>query len=64
MTTFIFEGTEVKKTGRTAVKQIHGVGKPGRIFTLFEITPVDSFAGDWKKWSRDEDLFTVVEVDS
>lgn len=60
--TFVLDGTEVRMTGRTAVKTMKSMtpGKEGRVFTLYEVTPVDTFAGEWKKWCRMEDVFEVV----
>lgn len=55
METFVFEGTEVRKTGREAVKSLQIKNKE---LTLVEITPVDS-TFDWKKWVRPEDLYLV-----
>lgn len=61
--TFVFQNTEVKMTGRTANKEL----KPTRrsktsepnVATLYEITPVDSMNGSWKKWCRMEELFEI-----
>lgn len=63
--TFVFEGNEVRMTGRHAVKTMKSLqpGKEGRTFTLYEITPVDTFIGEWKKWARLEDLFQVVDTE-
>jgi hypothetical protein len=55
METFVFEGTEVKKTGRTASKKLP---IKNRELILIEITPVDT-TFDWKKWVRPEDLYEV-----
>jgi len=55
METFVFEGTEVKKTGREAVKILPIKNKE---LKLIEVTPVDT-TFDWKKWVRPEDLYTV-----
>lgn len=57
METFVYEGTEVKKTGRTAVKTLQ-LREKTKDMILIEITPVDS-TFDWKKWVRPEDLYTV-----
>lgn len=57
METFVYEGSEVKKTGRTAQK-ILTAGVRTKEMTLVEITPVDT-TFDWKKWVRPEDLYTV-----
>lgn len=55
--TYVYEGTEVKKTGRVAIRKL----RTGKELTQVEITPVDpSF--DWKKWI-DESLLYVVQSD-
>lgn len=51
--TYVFDGTEVKKTGRTAVRKLRQ-----REMTLVEITPVDT-SFDWKKWVDPVSLFVV-----
>lgn len=59
---FVHEGTEVKLTGRTASKSVKSLSAdPIKILTLHEVTPVDSFSGDWKKWVRLADLYEVTE---
>ena len=59
MTSYVFEGTEVRKTGRKAQRKVPQPGKE-RIFEVYEITPVgDDF--DWKKWVRPEELYEIVE---
>lgn len=60
MTSYVFEGTEVRKTGRKAQRKVPVPGKEPRIFEVFEITPVDTDF-DWKKWVRDEDLYEIIE---
>lgn len=58
MKTYVHEGTEVKLTGRTAIRNI-GAGRPvARQLTLVEITPVDE-SFDWKKWVSQEQLYEV-----
>lgn len=64
MTThYVFEGTEVKMTGRIATKEIvaygsRNSGNPKKEMTLYEITPAsDEF--DWKKWVPLEQLFVI-----
>lgn len=56
--TFVYDGTEVKKTGRQAVKKLQIKSKE---FVLVEITPVDD-TFDWKKWCREEDLYEVRDL--
>lgn len=60
MKTFVHEGTEVKLTGRKAVKKIMTVpGKPPREMSIVEITPVDD-TFDWKKWVPLDQMYEVV----
>jgi hypothetical protein len=56
--TYVYEGTEVRKTGRTAVKKIHQVNSKFRELILVEITPVSEF--DWKKWVSPDQLYEVI----
>ena len=56
--TYVFEGTEVRKTGRTAVRKVITVPGKSRELTLVEIAPVSDF--DWKKWVSPEQLYEVV----
>jgi len=64
--TYVFEGTEVIKTGRVAVKQRRPRSASARVLptvatqnvTLVEITPLDS-TFDWKKWVTEEALYIV-----
>lgn len=61
MPTYVYDGTEVRQTGRTAVRQ---VGRPGhsgaRELKLVEIAPVDQ-TFDWKKWVSPDQLYQVIE---
>ena len=59
METFVYDGAEVKKTGRTATKTL-GTSARVKEMNLVEITPVDT-TFDWKKWVRPEDLYTIKE---
>lgn len=56
--TYVYEGTEVEKTGRCATKTIK---LTSRSFTetMFEIQPVDKTGPTWKRWVKETDLFTV-----
>lgn len=54
-TTYVYENTEVKKTGRVAKKEL----KSGSVDQLVEITPSDPIVGGWKKWVREAELFEV-----
>ncbi len=53
--TYVYENTEVRKTGREAEKKL----KSGSVDKLVEITPIDSMVGSWKKWVREAELFEV-----
>lgn len=55
--TYVHEGVEVKKTGRTAEKDMPANKKA----VLFEITPADPDNGTWKKWVSDKSLFSIVQ---
>lgn len=60
MTTYIFEGVEVKKTGRDAHRVMKtSLGGAGRILVLVEITPIKDF--DWVKWVSPDQLYEVKE---
>ena len=63
--TYVYENTEVKKTGRIAKKESklykRSERTPTRIDILHEITPVDDEIGTWKKWVRDEDLYEILQ---
>lgn len=52
---WIFEGSEVAKTGRTASKTLSS----GKKDVLYEITPVHHTTGSWKKWVREIELFQI-----
>lgn len=53
--TFIFEGIEVKATGRFARKS----GDTDSKFLLCEITPFSDNDGTWIKWVPVKELFEV-----
>ena len=60
--TYVFEGTEVVKTGRVAEREIKSVGgKAPRKLILVEITPSDGL--DWKKWVDPALLFSIHPAD-
>ncbi len=54
METYVLEGTEVKKTGRTAVRKL----RTGKELIQVEVMPVDP-AFDWKKWVDESQLYVV-----
>ena len=53
--TYVYEQTEVTKTGRQANKTL----RSGKVDNVVEITPKDSCSGIWKKWVREDELFVV-----
>ena len=56
--TYVHGETEVKKTGRIATKPTVG----GKTLELVEITPANSYDGDWKKFVNPNSLLTIVET--
>ena len=54
--TYVFETTEVKKTGRTARKKSTMTGKD---LIMFEIVPADPEGIQFKKWVSEDQLFTI-----
>jgi hypothetical protein len=66
--TYVYDGVEVKKTGRVAKRQIPAkTVRSTRQITgqveLVEIKPIDELA-DWKKWVRETDLYLVDNNDN
>lgn len=55
-TSYVYENVEVIKTGRKSQRKMSS----GKIDELVEITPSDKANGAWKKWVRDDMLFTVM----
>lgn len=60
--TYVFEGEEVRKTGRVAKKQIDIATTVGKRLQsqneLIEIEPLDKYQ-DWKKWVIAKVLYKV-----
>lgn len=56
---YVFEGTEVKLTGRTAKKP--STLTPGGTIILYEVSPADDETIQWKKWVKEADLFIIEE---
>lgn len=52
---YVYDNVEVIKTGRSAKKPL----RSGKVDELFEITPVETMDGTWKKWVREIELFEV-----
>jgi len=58
MITYVHEGTEVKLTGREAIRKVKTLpNKPDNELKLVEITPVKDF--DWVKWVNPVALYKV-----
>jgi hypothetical protein len=60
MKTYVYDGTEVKLTGREAVRRFGKTAAVSKTFTLVEITPVDA-SFEWKKWVSPDQLYEVKE---
>lgn len=61
---YVFNGVEVKLTGREAQKEIKTTSRRTQeertsIQVRVEITPVNSDDGSWKKWVEKSELFTI-----
>ncbi len=59
--TYVFDGAEVVKTGRTAVREVKGVGGKVISFQLVEVRTLDDA---WTKWVKESDLFLVQGSDN
>ena len=57
MKSFVYDGTEVRLTGREAIRKM---ARGGRELKLIEITPIDP-AFDWKKWVNPDQLYEVLD---
>lgn len=62
--TFVFNGSEVKLTGRKAIKKAESISRRNRetktiIDEMVEITPVSIEDGSWKKWVKLDDMFII-----
>lgn len=55
--TYVYEGTEVKATGRTASRKVGTLQGVEKYLYLYEICPVDG--SDWKKWVNPDHLYLV-----
>ncbi len=58
--TFVFNEVEVRKTGRFATKELLG----GKTLTLFEVTPVHTWDGTWKKWANHNALLVINGIEN
>lgn len=57
MPSYIFEGVEIKPTGKTASRKT----RSGKEETIHEVTPVSQQIGSWKKWVSLDTLYVVNE---
>ena len=57
---FVFEGTEVKKTGRRAVKTIPKPKGGNWEYVIYEVTPVDGTG--WLKWVDEKELYKIEDL--
>lgn len=56
--TYVFDGVEVKWTGRKAKKEVPRARAENPFtFYIFEVTPVEDEA--WKKWVKYEELYMI-----
>ena len=58
--TYVYDGTEVKKTGRTAKREVPRLKGEPIVMQLVEITPADDTG--WLKWVKPEELFIIEET--
>lgn len=58
--TYIYDSVEVRKTGRTATKQKEArISKVTKTDILYEIEPLDTNMYQWKKWVKEDELYTI-----
>ena len=55
MPSYIFEGVEIKPTGKTASRKT----RSGKEETIHEVTPVSQQIGSWKEWVDLTTLYIV-----
>ena len=60
--TFVYDGVEVRLTGRVAKKAQNPSSQDKKQNMLFEVTPVDK-TFDWVKWVRPTDLYKISNND-
>lgn len=58
MQTYVYEGVEVRKTGRVAERDVKVMPGKSNKLQLVEIEPVNG-EFDWKKWVNPEHLFQI-----
>lgn len=60
--TYVYNGTEVTKTGRVARRQLRGSARNRTsVDVLYEIKPFHHTNGTWTDWVRDSDLYEIIE---
>lgn len=62
--TYVYGSTEIKLTGRTAVRKIQrksrrSGGTTERSDIVYEITPANPDMGTWTRWVRIEELYEI-----
>lgn len=55
--TFVYDGQEVRKTGRRATKSVPRVKGEPICFYQYEVTPIDDTG--WLKWVDEKELFKI-----
>jgi uncharacterized membrane protein len=54
---YVYDGCEVRLTGRQARKEVPRIKGEPMVFVLLEVTPIDD--GAWLKWVKKEELFLI-----
>ena len=59
--TYVFKDTEVRLTGRTAIRESNRRSTRGMTSTtkLVEITPTNVENGSWTRWIQQSELFEI-----
>lgn len=57
--TYVYDGTEVKKTGRVAKRSVARPKGDPMIFMLVEITPIDGTG--WTRWVKTDELYEIIK---
>lgn len=62
MTSYVYTDSEVKLTGRKALKTTTGRNSGIKsVSYLYEITPLSIEDGSWKKWVDMSELYQIIE---
>lgn len=56
ITTYVYNGIEVKLTGRRAKK-----ASRRKDYVVVEITPYDKEDGSWKRWVNPTELYEIIQ---